>query len=71
MQYEVPTRWVEEAESRRVLREILSERMPAQPGCVVAEDAAAHLPTRLLGWLATHYPMSWPMEWPVSLPRLH
>jgi len=67
MQNAMPTRWIEQAESRRVLTEFRSERMPTPPRCKVTKDAASHLPTRLLSWLATRHPMGWS----VSLMRLH
>jgi hypothetical protein len=63
----MPTRWIEEAESRRVLAVLLSERMPVPPRRRIAEDVALHLPTRLLSWLAVRHLMGWP----VSLVRLN
>jgi hypothetical protein len=63
----MPTRWIEEAESRRVLALRLSERMPTPPPCRVTKDATSHLPMRLRSWLTARQPMGWP----VSLTRLH
>ena len=67
MRHAMPTRWIVEAESRRVLTLRLSERTPPPPRHWVTEDAAPHLPMRLLSWLATRHPMGWS----VSLTRLH
>ena len=67
MRNAMPTRWIEEAESRRVLMAFLPERMPVSPRGKVTEDVASHLPTRLLSWLAMRYLM----VWPVSLIRPH
>jgi hypothetical protein len=67
MRHAMPTRWIEEAEARRVLTEVPPEQMPAPPRCTVMEDAASQLPTRLLSWLATRHPLGWS----VSLTRLH
>src|SRR3954454_23406586 len=67
MRHAMPTRWIEEAESRRVLTLRLSERMPTPPRYWVTEDVASLLPTRLRSWLAARHPL----VWPVSLARLH
>ena len=57
MRKAMPTRWIEQAESRQVLTIILSEREPTpRPGRVV-EDAASHLSTRLFLWLTTRLPV--------------
>ncbi len=55
----MPTRWIEEAESRRVLTLRLSERIPTPPRCRIAEDATSHLPTRLLSWFTARHPLVW------------
>ena len=60
MRNAMPTRWIEQAESRQVLTIILSEREPSPPPGRVAEDPASHLSTRLLSWLTTHVPMGRP-----------
>ena len=67
MREAMPTRWIEEAESRRVLALRLSERKPTPPRHWVTEDVASHLPTWVLSWLLTRHPSIWP----VSLARLH
>jgi hypothetical protein len=55
----MPTRWIEQAESRRVLTDALSERKPKPPPSTVAEDAVSKLPTRLRSWLCTRHPIDW------------
>jgi hypothetical protein len=57
----MPTRWIEQAESRRVLTVLLSERLSAPPRSGIAEDATASLPARLLSWLAARQPAGWPV----------
>jgi hypothetical protein len=62
MRNAMPTRWIEQAESRRMLTDALSERKPTPPRCRVAADAASQLSTRLRSWLATRHPMGWPVS---------
>jgi hypothetical protein len=62
MRNEAPMRWIEQAESRRVLTQLLAERMPVPPGCGVTQDAVSHLPARLLCWLAARHPIGWPIS---------
>jgi hypothetical protein len=59
MRNAMPMRWIEEAESRRVLAETLAERQPTPRRCRVAEDVALHLSTRLRSWLTARHPMGW------------
>jgi hypothetical protein len=67
MRTEMPMRWIEQAESRRVLMHLLPERMPMPPRSGVTADAVWHLPARLLCWLAARHPLGWS----ISLPRPH
>jgi hypothetical protein len=60
MRNATPTRWIEQAESRRVLTDALSERKPTPPRCRVAEDAVLPLLPRLRSWLAARHPMGSP-----------
>ena len=59
MRNTMPTRWIEEAESRRVITDTLAEGQPTPSRHGLAEDAL-HLSTRLLLWLTTRQPMGWP-----------
>jgi hypothetical protein len=62
MRNAMPTRWIEQAESRRMLTDALAERQPMPPRCRVAEEAALHLSTRLRSWLTARHPMGWPVS---------
>ena len=67
MRNAMPTRWIEQAESRRVLTNALSERKLTPPRCRVAANAASLLSIRLRSWLITRHPVGWPVA---ARPRL-
>ena len=54
MRNAMSTRWIEEAEARRVLTDTLAEGQPTPPHYGLAENAL-HLSTRLLSWLTTRW----------------
>lgn len=60
MRNATPTRWIEQAESRRVLTDALSERKPTPPRPSVAQDAVSQFLARLCSWVAARHPMGWP-----------
>jgi hypothetical protein len=62
MRNAMPTSWIEQVESRRVLLETLAERQPTSPRSGVAADAASQLSARLRAWLAMRHPMGWPVS---------
>jgi hypothetical protein len=57
MRNAMPMRWIEQAESRRVLTNALSEFKPTPPRPSLVEDAASQLLLQLRSWIAARHPM--------------